>query len=72
MIDIETSRIGVSALATAIGELMEDTVEMALVAPKGGLQGYRKVSSILGGVGADIAVLASAIAILERRSERAE
>jgi len=66
MIDRETSKQSLLLLGTAIGELMEDTADVALSA---GVQEPVALAAILQAVGADIAALAAAFEVLVRRAE---
>ena len=67
MIDRDTARAGLSALGTAIGEIMEDCVEVALAAAPAAGQAAR--ADVLVAAGRDIEVLARAMSILAARAE---
>ena len=69
MIDKETVKKGAEALATAIGELMEDAAPAALQRPPKGLIGYRNLAPRLRTAGDDIAILAAALEVLARQDE---
>ncbi len=60
-----TARAALDLLATLIGEILEDHVDLALTSPfdPRGAEPLRQA-------GADIAALASAIAVIGRRSAR--
>ena len=65
--DRETAHEATHVLATLIGEIMEDHVAMALSPPVGG-----NWPGALRRAGEDIATLAAAIAVITRRSEKAD
>lgn len=67
MIDRETAQFGLSALGTAIGEIMEDTVGLALSNAADVTQADR--AGELAAAGQDIEVLARAMTILVARAE---
>lgn len=67
MVDRDTARAGLSALGTAIGEIMEDYVEVALAAAPADGQAAR--ANVLVAAGRDIEVLARAMSILAARAE---
>jgi len=64
MIDPETAGSGLSALGTAIGEIMEDSVDLALKT-SGRAAGAR--AEALKAAGQDIEILARAMVVLCRR-----
>jgi hypothetical protein len=66
MIDSETSWMGVLALGTAIGEVMEDVVDLAL--RRGPDDGQAERMAALARAGRDIEVLAKAMAVLQERA----
>ena len=68
MIDPKTAEDGAALLATAIGELMEDSAADAVQTEKGGLRVMVGKASRLKAVGGDVAALAEAMAVLARRS----
>ncbi len=67
MIDRETAQFGLSALGTAIGEIMEDTVGLALSNAADVTPADR--AGELVAAGQDIEVLARAMTILVARTE---
>jgi hypothetical protein len=71
MIDAETAEQGLSALAVATAEIMEDAHEVA-VTRKDSLLDYTDAAKSLGQTGADIAALAAAIEVIARLAERPE
>lgn len=66
MIDNEVSYQGVILLSTAIGELMEDTANLALTAAK---RERLKLAGALQTVGQDISIPAQAMEVLIRHGE---
>jgi hypothetical protein len=68
MIDMQTSEQAIEALVTAIAAIIEDVHEDAVV-PATTLAGYAEIAEVLGQAGADVAALASALAVLVKRSE---
>lgn len=67
MIDRDTATAGLSALGTAIGEIMEDTVGPALSRAVEGTSANR--ADVLVAAGRDIELLARAMSILAARAE---
>ncbi len=65
MVDRQTAQIGLGALGTAIGEIMEDTVGLALAKAPDGAQADR--AAVLVAAGRDIEALARAMSILAAR-----
>ena len=63
MIDDETAEQGMSALAVATAEIMEDAHEIA-VTSKDSLLAFSDAAKSLGQTGADIAALAAAIEVI--------
>ncbi len=71
MIDQETARQGVAALAVAIASLLEDAHEAATsVQPS--LAAYGRPADELSHTGLEIAALAAAMQVLVRRAEATE
>jgi len=64
MIDANTAKAGVEALGTAIGEIMEDTIDMAL---RGQAEPRAVQTDLLISAGQDIEALGRAMAVLEQR-----
>ncbi|HEX3918854.1 MAG TPA: hypothetical protein VHW60_16070 [Caulobacteraceae bacterium] len=71
MIDQETARQGLEALATAIASIIEDVHEQA-VTPAGNRESYAVLAAELGSAGSDIALLAAAMKIFATRAEAVE
>jgi len=69
MLDKETADLGLSALGTAIAEIIEDTHQAALTRFRGDEDPFRRIVQ-LQAAGQDVAALASAMGVLARRSER--
>ncbi|MDB5480488.1 MAG: hypothetical protein JWO83_1541 [Caulobacteraceae bacterium] len=71
MIDAETAREAIAALAAAMAAILEDALEGA-VATRATLPNYAETARDLRGASADIGVLASAMEIIARRAEAVE
>jgi hypothetical protein len=68
-IGFETAQEGAALLGTAVGMMMEDALpDLLQVPPKSAFRRKRQASD-LQALAADIGVLASAMAVLARRSE---
>jgi hypothetical protein len=67
MIDAETAKQGLSALAVAAASIIEDVHEAAVTPPKTFAR-YRQTAQILRVAGSDLAMLAAAMEVLARRS----
>ena len=67
MVDPDTARTGLQALAVAIAEIMEDAQELAIrpLPSKSSSRSARLIG--LRTVGGDVAALAAAMEVLERR-----
>jgi hypothetical protein len=69
MVDRVTASQGADALAVAIAEIMEDTMDGAIRTPKD-LRAYSARAKDLASAGDDIARLAAAMSVLARRGAR--
>jgi len=69
MIDSELAKQSAALISTAIGELMEDASADAIRVDKGDLKLTAIKADSLQSIGADVACLAEAMAILVRRSD---
>lgn len=68
MVDNETASLGLSALGTAIAEIIEDTHQAAVTRFSEGEDPFHRIVQ-LQSAGQDVAALASAMGVLARRSE---
>lgn len=67
MVEPETARAGLEALAAAIAELAEGMQDIAVRPPPRAGQARLAIATRLRGIGEDVAVLAAAMEVLQRR-----
>jgi hypothetical protein len=70
MIDGETAEQGISALAVAVAEIIEDVHDVAVTRQKT-FREYGLLASDLRQAGADVAALAAAMEVIARRADTA-